>query len=585
VVQDVVPTVVQRVVQAQFSIPPYVVRWRDRSWRYRRRVPTALRELVGVSVISTALVGDPGTRRFQADYNRAHGEAEQRIAAARAATPRELTPHQRLGVAGTWAQRIGWSDPDPVGPEEAGAVLSCLVALDLTLPSPLPLDWRPPVGACDLDSVQRLVGQLYGLTHPGQVDPWLIDHQGDAVIVRDQPHAADLLTQIVRQAKPGLDHWIGQARDQLQRLGVTVAPTELQAVALRLTTTACHLSEQVVAIQQGQIPTPLQFPDPPAPDHTTATLDLAMARWVSLRSPTSKTQLDAQARLTELAAHASTNRLEDITAEHISTWRDALLQTATPATVKRRLALIRAVLKAAASDGLPVDAAVLERLGTPIAGSSGTTRQRRPFTNTEASALWQISRTQTGRPLDRWALPLGLSIGARLEEIAGLRSDDIQQRDGLWVVVIEPHEHRRLKNNNSTRVIPLPDALIAEGFTTWAQQQTGPLLFPEPSPPAADPRRSHYASIRLGKLIRHQARITDPTAVFHSCRHTAAQALVDAGCQQRLIEQLLGHTTRSMTARYSRGGLPLDQLAAAQQSRDWSWVPPLPEQDAITAAA
>jgi hypothetical protein len=242
VVQDVVPTVVQRVVQTQFSIPPYVVRWRDRSWRYRRRVPTALRELVGVSVISTALVGEPGTRRFQADYNRAHGEAEQRIAAARAATPRELTPHQRLGVAGTWAQRIGWSDPDPVDPEEAGAVLSCLVALDLTLPSPLPLDWCPPVGVCDLDSVQRLVGQLYGLTHPGQVDPWLIDHQGDAVIVRDQPHAADLLTQIVRQAKPGLDHWISQARDQLQRLGVTVTPTEMQAVALRLTTTACHLS-------------------------------------------------------------------------------------------------------------------------------------------------------------------------------------------------------------------------------------------------------------------------------------------------------------------------------------------------------
>lgn len=61
--------------------------------------------------------------------------------------------------------------------------------------------------------------------------------------------------------------------------------------------------------------------------------------------------------------------------------------------------------------------------------------------------------------------------------------------------------------------------------------------------------------------------------MFHSCRHTTAQDLVDAGCEQRLIEQLLGHSTRSMTARYSRNGLPLEQLAAAMESRDWSWVP------------
>jgi hypothetical protein len=29
-----------------------------------------------------------------------------------------------------------------------------------------------------------------------------------------------------------------------------------------------------------------------------------------------------------------------------------------------------------------------------------------------------------------------------------------------------------------------------------------------------------------------------------------------------------------MTARYSRNGLPLEQLAAAQEARDWDWVPP-----------
>jgi integrase len=74
-------------------------------------------------------------------------------------------------------------------------------------------------------------------------------------------------------------------------------------------------------------------------------------------------------------------------------------------------------------------------------------------------------------------------------------------------------------------------------------------------------------------VIRRDAQINDPTAVFHSCRHFTAQGLVDAGIEQRLIEQILGHSSRSMTARYSRGGVPLTQLAAAIEARDWSWVP------------
>jgi hypothetical protein len=35
----------------------------------------------------------------------------------------------------------------------------------------------------------------------------------------------------------------------------------------------------------------------------------------------------------------------------------------------------------------------------------------------------------------------------------------------------------------------------------------------------------------------------------------------------------MGHSSRSMTARYSRGGIPLQQLAAAMESRNWEWLP------------
>jgi integrase len=119
----------------------------------------------------------------------------------------------------------------------------------------------------------------------------------------------------------------------------------------------------------------------------------------------------------------------------------------------------------------------------------------------------------------------------------------------------------------------MPEALIAEGFADWVQRQGPGLLFPEPPPPATDPRLSHYASVRLGKLLRGQAGIEDRSAVFHSSRHYVAQQLVDAGAEQRVIEQILGHTSRSMTARYSRGGVPLALLKEAMERRSWGWVP------------
>jgi len=260
----------------------------------------------------------------------------------------------------------------------------------------------------------------------------------------------------------------------------------------------------------------------------------------------------------------------------VSAWRAELVEHCSATTVKRKLALVRAVLQTAAADGMPIAAQALERLSAKgLRESGGTRRQRRPFTNEEAGLLWRLSREQQGpRPFDRWAFPLGLALGCRLEELAGLQRDDVRQVDGVWLVEIQPTEDRRLKNNSSARRVPIPQVLEHEGFLAWAQKQQRGFLFDEPEPPASDPRRSHYASVRLAKIIRRQAGITDPTAVFHSCRHFTAQSLVDMGAEQRVIEQILGHSSKSMTARYSRGGIPLPQLAAAMEARDWDWVPP-----------
>jgi len=558
----------------RFELPYLVLRGAARAPYYKRRIPPALRPAVGCSTLTRRLAGPLGSRAFHAAYSRAHAEAEQLLQSA--GQPRRLSAHEALGIAGRWAQQAGAIPSDPVGPEEAAAILAALQKLGLVLPLPLPANWsgaeaaeHPQLGGV----VQRLARQLEYLDHPG-----LAGYRSGELVHGPRPAAGAALREleaIVRDCRPTLSDWLQEAARQLQALGVVVPPDQVQAAALRIASTATALARQSQMIEAGGFPQPLQFPPPPAPSAREGdSFSAALERWAAIRSPAPKTRLDAAARFRELADHLGSDHLGELTAEAVSGWRGSLLAAGTPNTTRRKLALVRAVLAVAAADGMGVDPQALERLaGRGLREATGTRRQRRPFSLEEAARLWRISRCQQGRPLDRWGFPLGLALGCRLEELAGLQRHDVAEIAGIQVVHIQPSADRRLKSDSSARKIPVPDVLAREGFVSWALAQPDGFLFPEPAPPAADPRRSHYASVRLGKLIRTQAGIEDTTAVFHSCRHHVAQSLVDAGVEQRAIEQLLGHSSRSMTARYSRDGLPLPRLAAAMAARDWGWVP------------
>jgi integrase len=578
---------VQRRVQSSSPLTerlPYVVmRGASGQPTYKRRIPAELRHVTGSSTITIRLGGHPHgnisqRQQFLSSYSRTHQQAELRIARARG-EQRELSAIEQLGVAGAWAKQAGPQGSDTVIPEEVAAILQALSQLGQVLPLPVPGDWCGDQASGNpelVPVVRELAHALHALEHPG-----LAPFPGGELVWGDgaiSPAALiSYLEQCVRDAAFELSRWLQQSQRQLDVLGLVVSPEQRQLVALRMARAATALGRQELAIEAGKIVPPLAFPDPP--EGSTAVLGFgdALERWQTLRGPAPKTRLDAERRIAELRGFLGHDRLDQLTAQQVSDWRAQLIATSSVTTVKRKLALVRAVLQAAAADGMPIDSQAVERLSAKgLRESGGTKKERRPFSQQEAALLWRLSREQQGpRPFDRWAFPLGLSLGCRIEELVGLQQSDVRQIDGVWVVEIQPTEDRRLKSNSSARRVPIPQVLIDEGFISWAQRQGDGCLFSEPEPPASDPRRSHYASVRISRMIRKQAGISDKTAVFHSCRHTVAQSLVDLGAQQRVIEQLLGHSSKSMTARYSRGGIPLGQLAAAMEARDWSWVPPL----------
>jgi integrase len=164
-------------------------------------------------------------------------------------------------------------------------------------------------------------------------------------------------------------------------------------------------------------------------------------------------------------------------------------------------------------------------------------------------------------PNYKWVPLLALFSGARLNELAGLRLEEVYQTSGVWVMKI-PRE--RAKNDASVREIPVHDQLIKMGFLDYVAgvRVAAPLnglVFPEL---VSDTRwRSHvkareqgvgqteidYAKNcgrRFGKLLDLPGvSVVSPEKVFHSFRSTVINRLSVAGVNSALTLALVGHTS------------------------------------------
>lgn len=102
---------------------------------------------------------------------------------------------------------------------------------------------------------------------------------------------------------------------------------------------------------------------------------------------------------------------------------------------------------------------------------------RVPFTRdqikTILAALPEHTPEKSGKSFRYWGVMLAIYTGARLNEIAQLALDDIQQADGIWYLNVTDEgedENKRLKNDSSKRRVPVHAALLAAGFIERVQE-------------------------------------------------------------------------------------------------------------------
>jgi integrase len=174
-----------------------------------------------------------------------------------------------------------------------------------------------------------------------------------------------------------------------------------------------------------------------------------------------------------------------------------------------------------------------------------------------------------GRQPNQFWLPiLGLFTGARIEELASLKLDDVKDVGGVTVIDINTDAgKKRLKTKNALRQIALHPTVLELGFLDYVKQrrqQGHGVLFPELLPRRGG--RKGIAPSRWFARYLDRRGITGKEYVFHSFRHCLIDALKQADVPETLVKEIAGHQSGGKSGsvtfgRYGKRLRPDVQLA------------------------
>ena len=301
-------------------------------------------------------------------------------------------------------------------------------------------------------------------------------------------------------------------------------------------------------------------------------LSIIFERYYAERKLPAKTRLEWDLCLDRMkAACGGDLPVRSLTQAHVRMLKDRLLSTPrrggeggtlSPATVKKNLSGLKAVLSWAQSNGY-ITHNPAEKMTVATAKNLDDTG-RIPYSADDLrvifaegqrtiGATYFSTRTYTGA--DYWLPWLGLYTGARLEELGQLRTADVRHEEGVDYLAIEPGDGKRVKTRSSKRRVPVHPELIKLGFLDFvsAQRVAGRVrLFPELK--ATRFALTSAWSKWWGRHVRQSCGITDPRKTFHSFRHGWKEA-ARAAMTEEVHDAITGHSNGSVGRSY--GSMPL----------------------------
>ncbi|MDR5779165.1 site-specific integrase [Caballeronia sp. LZ065] len=314
------------------------------------------------------------------------------------------------------------------------------------------------------------------------------------------------------------------------------------------------------------------------PARTGRSLSEVLAAWAKERQPQPRTVTTVTKVVNRFRQMVGNIPLATIERKHVVAFKNALIESGqTAVNTDKQLVMLRTLLAYAANQGwMSVDPSKGVRVGE----RRNAKAVRLPF---DLPALKRIFSSQVyteghrpaggGGAATYWMPLLALYTGARLEELAQLRPEDVQQsayvdasgvQQSAWILRISDiGEGQEVKTAASRRRVPIHADLISLGFIEYAQSVRGARLFPLLKMDS-DGREGGLFGKWFGKQIRKLG-ISDRRMVFHSFRHLLKHAMRECGISEEVSDAITGHTSGSVGRRYGATLYPLAPLVDAMQ--------------------
>jgi integrase len=229
--------------------------------------------------------------------------------------------------------------------------------------------------------------------------------------------------------------------------------------------------------------------------------------------------------------HIGHLRLCDVTPAVLSSARDDLLQTRSPATTTRYLAALSHAFTVGMKEWQWLDDNPFRRVSTPKEPRGRV----RFLSDEERGSLLAACKASPSRHLYLVVL-LALSTGARKGEILNLRWPDVDLRQGRATF--------QDTKNRERRSVPLtgPALELMRQYNKVRRIDTGLVFASDQKNTPVEIKRAWYTAFKHAEIADFK---------FHDLRHSAASYLAMSAASLAEIAEILGHKTLSMVKRYA----------------------------------
>lgn len=252
---------------------------------------------------------------------------------------------------------------------------------------------------------------------------------------------------------------------------------------------------------------------------------------------------------------------QSLSRQDVLNWRDKLLTTLTPKTVRdAHMSALKAILQWGVDSGrLKENLARRVKVRVP---ANIQTRER-GLTEAEAKAVLSASLNYTRNvrknartsesactaAAKRWIPWLCAFTGARVAEMAQLRKADVRLNDAVAHVRITPDAGS--VKSGQFRDVPLHPQLLDLGFGDFVRQAAeGPLFFDGGSVRRSERHPSKQVAQRVAVWVRSLNVISTEVDPNHGWRHRMKTVARELGLDMRIVDAIQGHAPRTAGERY-----------------------------------